>query len=68
MPLAVPTYDLADFPPEIRERVRSMTAIAEDARHRFPPRTNGEESEEERQRWAAMEFRIASRREQGRLP
>lgn len=68
MPPAVPTYDLADFPPEIRDRVRLMAAVAEEARRGFLPRTEGEESEEERQRWAAVEFRLASRREQERLP
>lgn len=68
LPPAVPTYDLADFPPEIREKVKRMAAIAEEARRQLVPRTNREETEDERQRWAAVELRLASRREQGRLP
>ncbi|MBK5970198.1 MULTISPECIES: hypothetical protein [Thiorhodovibrio] len=65
---ALPTYDLANFSPEIRAKVESMAAVVQDARCRFLPPTDGEESEEERQRWAAMELRLAARREQGRLP
>ncbi|MFB1490719.1 MULTISPECIES: hypothetical protein [unclassified Thiocapsa] len=63
-----PTYDLADFPPEVREKVAKMAAIAEDARQPPEPQTHVEESEEERQRWAAADLRNASRLEQGRTP
>ncbi|MCC7279929.1 MAG: hypothetical protein IT487_16650 [Chromatiaceae bacterium] len=68
IPLALPTYDPADFPPEIRDRVRRMAAVAEEAQRLFVPEIVSAESEEERQRWAAVELRHASRREQGRLP
>jgi len=61
-------YDLEDFSPEVRERVARMTAIAEGARHQPVSQSQVEESEEERQRWAAVELHNATRREQGRLP
>jgi len=61
-------YDLEDFSPEVRERVAKMAAIAEGARHQPLSPVQVEESEEERQRWAAVELRNATRREQGRPP
>lgn len=67
-PQAPPVYDLAEFPAEVRERVARMAAIADEARHQPLPRLDGEESEDERQRWAAAELRRASQREPGRLP
>jgi hypothetical protein len=68
LPTAVPTDDLADFSPEIREKAKRMAAVAEEARRSSLPPTDPEETEDERQRWAAVELRRASRREQGRLP
>ena len=68
MPPTLPTYDPADFPPEIRDRVRKLAAVAEEAHRQFVPEIVSAESEEERQHWAAVELRLASRREQGRLP
>lgn len=61
-----PAYDLADFPPQVREKVAKMVAIAEDARQQLVPQTSFEESEEDRRRWAAADLRNASRREQAR--
>ncbi len=55
LPPALPTYDLADFPPEIRDRVRRMAAVAEEAQRQFVPEIVSAESEEERQRWSAKE-------------
>jgi len=65
---SLPTYDLADFPPEIRAAVERMAEIAEQARHVTLPASATAESEEEQQRWAAIELRNASRAEQGRMP
>lgn len=66
-PCVLPTYDLADFSPEVRARVEDMAALAEVEHWLFMAPTDGEESDEERQRWAAVELRLAARREQGRL-
>lgn len=66
----LPTYDLADFPPDIRDKVERMATMAEQARQKALPAsaTLAPESEEEQQRWAAVELRNASRAEQGRIP
>lgn len=66
----LPTYELADFPAEIRDKVQRMTAIAEQARREALPAsaTADADSEEAQQRWAAVELRNASRAEQGRMP
>jgi len=67
-PPTLPDYDLGDFAPGIREKVQLMAALAERARHDPLPEAPGAESEEERQRWAAVELRNTSRAEQGRMP
>lgn len=65
---ALPTYDLNDFPIEVREQVARMQAVSDAALTMFLPEgLNEEESEAQEQRTRAFELRNASRREQGRL-
>lgn len=64
----LPEYDLAAFPPEIRERVARMTATAVAARHQPLPASPLEETADEHQRWDAVHFRAAVRGEAGRQP
>ena len=64
----LPEYDLAAFPPEIRERVARMTATAAAARHQPLPAAPAAETADEHQRWDAVHFRAAVRAEAGRQP
>jgi len=65
----LPRYDLADFSPNIRDKVERMAAIAEQAKQEpLPASATAAASEEEQQHWATVELRNASRAEQGRIP
>jgi hypothetical protein len=62
-----PTYDLNEFPEEIRREVAKMHAINEMAsKMRLPACVNEPDSEEQEQRTRAFELRNTLRREQGR--
>lgn len=66
----LPTYELGECPAEIRDKVERMAAIASQARQATlsASATAEGESEEEQQRWAAVELRNASRADQRRVP
>jgi predicted DNA-binding antitoxin AbrB/MazE fold protein len=63
----LPTYDLNDFPIEVREDVARLQAISDAVlTMSFPDELSEEGSEEQEQRTRAFELRNATRREQGR--
>ena len=63
----LPTYDLDEFPEEIRQEVARMRAINEKVSNMaLPSSVNEPDSEEQEQRTRAFALRNALRREQGR--
>jgi len=63
----LPTYDLSEFPEEVRREVARMQEINEMAANmQLPACVNETDSEEQEQRTRAFELRNALRREQGR--
>lgn len=63
----LPTYDLNDFPIEVREEVARLKAISDAILTLpFPENLSEVDSEEQEQRTRAFDLRNAIRREQGR--